>query len=59
MEKTFLLEVRFIHNPFREEVNSVGSVRRTRDIPLNDPMMAKHIPLPLALEPRSDSPECV
>lgn len=45
-------------NPFREEVNSAGSLRRTRDIPLNNPIMAKHISLPLALEPRSDSPEC-
>jgi hypothetical protein len=45
-------------NPFREEVNSAGSLRRTRDIPLNNPIMAKHISLPLALEPRSDSAEC-
>lgn len=45
-------------NLFREEGSSAGSVRRTRDISLDDPM-ASHISLPLALEPRPDSPECV
>jgi len=46
-------------NHFREEVNSAGSVRRVKTISLDDPArsITSAISLPLALEPRSDSPE--
>lgn len=48
-------------NPFREEVDSVGSVRRVKSISLSDPMhpVPSALSLPqMAIGPRSDSPDC-